>query len=328
MKHNPRLNEKWRACRLRRIHPLSAGTAARCELIHRCRTGCCELTACSAVALPPEAGAHGELPAACMAIKAGRSPRAARERSIVLVSRVRAMAKPTRLNRRSAWLQVEAVPALRWHVDPKKVKKKHTVRRRRSDHAHQSEKHLWAPVSTRCLGYLRGGSAAVAYFYADGANFNAIVGRVRPTGGLFSCVDAKCHINLHKTFSRRRIGGGGPGAGPFVLSESSRAVVCRAVHVLEKEGPPVFVSRRTLSLVIASRSTHVAPLTVSMGMFGSRYLYICPFADGSGRRAKRCGGRRALPRARESRALDEQIERGFALRLSSLDHIRAMHEQR
>jgi glycine dehydrogenase subunit 2 len=55
--------------------------------------------------------------------------------------------------------------------------------------------------------------AAGAYFYADGANFNAIVGKVRP-GDLG--VDAM-HINLHKTFSTPH-GGGGPGAGPVALS--------------------------------------------------------------------------------------------------------------
>ena len=55
---------------------------------------------------------------------------------------------------------------------------------------------------------------AGAYFYCDGANFNAIAGRVRP-GDLG--IDAM-HINLHKTFSTPH-GGGGPGAGPVVLSE-------------------------------------------------------------------------------------------------------------
>jgi glycine dehydrogenase subunit 2 len=55
---------------------------------------------------------------------------------------------------------------------------------------------------------------AGAYFYCDGANFNAIVGKVRP-GDLG--VDAM-HINLHKTFSTPH-GGGGPGAGPVVLSQ-------------------------------------------------------------------------------------------------------------
>ena len=57
-------------------------------------------------------------------------------------------------------------------------------------------------------------AAAGAYFYCDGANFNAIMGRVKP-GELG--VDAM-HINLHKTFSTPH-GGGGPGAGPVVFSE-------------------------------------------------------------------------------------------------------------
>jgi len=56
--------------------------------------------------------------------------------------------------------------------------------------------------------------AVGGYFYCDGANFNAIVGRVRP-GDLG--VDAM-HINLHKTFSTPH-GGGGPGSGPTVLSD-------------------------------------------------------------------------------------------------------------
>jgi glycine dehydrogenase subunit 2 len=49
---------------------------------------------------------------------------------------------------------------------------------------------------------------ANGYFYCDGANFNAIVGKVRP-GDLG--IDAM-HINLHKTFSTPH-GGGGPGSG-------------------------------------------------------------------------------------------------------------------
>ena len=56
--------------------------------------------------------------------------------------------------------------------------------------------------------------AAGAYFYCDGANFNAIAGRVRP--GDLGVV--AMHIYLHKTFSTP-LGGGGPGAGPVVLSQ-------------------------------------------------------------------------------------------------------------
>jgi glycine dehydrogenase subunit 2 len=70
--------------------------------------------------------------------------------------------------------------------------------------------------------------AAGGYVYCDGANFNAIVGRVRP-GDLG--VDAM-HINLHKTFSTPH-GGGGPGSGPVVLSEALAPVRAAA---LRREG--------------------------------------------------------------------------------------------
>jgi glycine dehydrogenase subunit 2 len=45
--------------------------------------------------------------------------------------------------------------------------------------------------------------------YYDGANLNAILGKVRPADMGFDVI----HINLHKTFSTPH-GGGGPGAGP------------------------------------------------------------------------------------------------------------------
>ena len=53
-----------------------------------------------------------------------------------------------------------------------------------------------------------------ALLYMDGANFNALVGRMRP--GDWG-VDVM-HFNLHKTFSTPH-GGGGPGSGPVGVSE-------------------------------------------------------------------------------------------------------------
>jgi glycine dehydrogenase subunit 2 len=50
------------------------------------------------------------------------------------------------------------------------------------------------------------------YFYCDGANYNAIVGKVRPSD---VGVDVM-HFNLHKTFSTPH-GGGGPGSGPIAV---------------------------------------------------------------------------------------------------------------
>jgi glycine dehydrogenase subunit 2 len=85
--------------------------------------------------------------------------------------------------------------------------------------------------------------AAGAYFYCDGANFNAIVGRVRP-GDLG--IDAM-HINLHKTFSTPH-GGGGPGSGPVVFSEALAPYVpvpyvthgADGFRLVEHDGPDSF----------------------------------------------------------------------------------------
>jgi glycine dehydrogenase subunit 2 len=51
--------------------------------------------------------------------------------------------------------------------------------------------------------------------YYDGANFNSIVGIVRPGDMGFDIV----HLNLHKTFATPH-GGGGPGSGPLAVTES------------------------------------------------------------------------------------------------------------
>src|SRR5438094_5042993 len=50
--------------------------------------------------------------------------------------------------------------------------------------------------------------------YYDGANLNAILGKVRPGDMGFDVM----HINLHKTFATPH-GGGGPGGGPVAVSE-------------------------------------------------------------------------------------------------------------
>ena len=65
--------------------------------------------------------------------------------------------------------------------------------------------------------------------YYDGANLNAILGKVRPGDMGFDVV----HVNLHKTFSTPH-GGGGPGAGPVGVSE--RLVPFLPVPMAGKEG--------------------------------------------------------------------------------------------
>ena len=66
--------------------------------------------------------------------------------------------------------------------------------------------------------------------YYDGANLNAILGRVRPGDMGFDVI----HMNLHKTFSTPH-GGGGPGAGPVGVSERLRPFL-PIPYVVEERG--------------------------------------------------------------------------------------------
>lgn len=65
--------------------------------------------------------------------------------------------------------------------------------------------------------------------YYDGANLNAILGKVLPGDMGFDVV----HLNLHKTFSTPH-GGGGPGSGPVGVSERLRPFLPVPMVALEQ----------------------------------------------------------------------------------------------
>jgi len=71
--------------------------------------------------------------------------------------------------------------------------------------------------------------AAGGLLYYDGANLNAILGKVRPGDMGFDVL----HLNLHKTFSTPH-GGGGPGAGPVLVAERLRPFL--PVPLVENDG--------------------------------------------------------------------------------------------
>ena len=213
MKHNPRLNEKMaRLAGFSDIHPLQPQSTVQGalqlmdELAHWLKT----LTGMPAVALSPKAGAHGEL-CGMMAI------RAAIQAKGELATRTRVLVPESAhgTNPATAALlgfKVDGIPANEdGRVDLEAFKAKL-----------DTDVAAIMLTNPNTCGLFERDIIEIAdalhdvggYFYCDGANFNAIVGRVRP-GDLG--VDAM-HINLHKTFSTPH-GGGGPGSGPTVLSE-------------------------------------------------------------------------------------------------------------
>ena len=112
---------------------------------------------------------------------------------------------------------------------------------------------------------------AGGYFYCDGANFNAIAGKVKP-GDLG--VDAM-HINLHKTFSTPH-GGGGPGSGPTVLSEAL-APFAPAPYVVNDDGVYRLIETRRAAKAEGEAAKSIGRLTAfhgQMGMFTRALSYM------------------------------------------------------
>ncbi|MBA4790847.1 MAG: aminomethyl-transferring glycine dehydrogenase subunit GcvPB [Rhizobiales bacterium] len=210
MKHNPRLNERMaRLAGFADVHPLQPVSTVQGALgvITELNRWLLELTGMAAVAFTPKAGAHGEL-CGMMAIKAAHAAKG-QARSIVLVPESAHGTNPAT----AALLgyEVKSIPARPdGTVDAEAVKAALTPEVAALMLTNPNTCGLF---ERDVVAIAEAVHAAGAYFYADGANFNAILGKVR-IGDLG--VDAM-HINLHKTFSTPH-GGGGPGAGPVVLS--------------------------------------------------------------------------------------------------------------
>jgi len=99
--------------------------------------------------------------------------------------------------------------------------------------------------------------------YMDGANMNALVGKVRP--GDFG-VDVM-HLNLHKTFSTPH-GGGGPGSGPVAVKQMLEPYLPKPVVITKADGTLGFEYDRPHSV------GRVRAFYGNFGMFVRALAYI------------------------------------------------------
>ena len=212
MKHNPRLNEKVaRLPGLADIHPLQPVSTVQgaLRLIDTLAHWIKTLTGMPAVAMSPAAGAHGEL-CGLMTARAALEARGDARKRVLVPDSAHGTNPATAA---ICGYAVEAIPLNdRGRVDLAALKA-----------ALDDDVAAFMLTNPNTCGLFEDEileqSQAVhdagAFFYCDGANFNAIVGRVRPGDLGIDCM----HLNLHKTFSTPH-GGGGPGSGPVVLSEA------------------------------------------------------------------------------------------------------------
>jgi glycine dehydrogenase subunit 2 len=272
MKHNPRLNEKVaRMPGFADVHPLQPVSTVQGAfgVMAELADWLLQLTGMAAVAMSPKAGAHGEL-CGLLAIRAALEARGD-ARSVILVPESAHGTNPA--TAAFCGYRVEDIPAT---PDGRVNVAALTARLGPDVAAVMITNPNTCGLFERDLKTIADAvHAAGALVYCDGANFNAIVGRVRP-GDLG--VDAM-HINLHKTFSTPH-GGGGPGAGPVVLS-AALAPFAPLPFVEKADGGYRLVEEETVAEHHGQSFGRMTAFHGQMGMFTRALTYILSHgADG------------------------------------------------
>ena len=206
MKYNPRVNEAVaRIEGLAEAHPyrpeaLAQGALEIIDLLQRCLL---DITGMDAITLQPAAGAHGEF-TGILLTRAWHESQGNPRRKVLIPDSAHGTNPATAAivgyaveNLKSSAEGTIDLEALARQVDEETAALMLTNPSTLG--VFESQIHKIADIL----------HAKGALLYMDGANMNALVGKVRP--GDFG-VDVM-HLNLHKTFSTPH-GGGGPGSGP------------------------------------------------------------------------------------------------------------------
>ncbi len=213
MKYNPKINEEVAAFEgFQQLHPLQpeSGAQGTMALMHELLRLLSEVTGMSWGTLQPFAGAHGEFTGMKL-FKACFEKRGETGRTKVLVPDSAHGTNP-------ASAHLAGFEVVEIHSDSRGLVSVESLK----EHLDESLAGIMM-TNPNTLGLFEEDILEISraihdvggLLYYDGANLNAIVGKVRPGDMGFDVV----HLNLHKTFSTPH-GGGGPGAGPVLVCET------------------------------------------------------------------------------------------------------------
>ncbi len=228
MKYNPKVND---ALALREgftaLHPAQPDTDCQgsMELIHELGELLCRITGFPSVTLQPVAGSHGELTALFM-IRACLEARGDARRQVVIPDSAHGT-NPASIAF-AGYDVVEVKSDEKGLVDLEHLKRVLGPQTAAFMITNPNTLGIYEPRIREITQLVH---EAGGLCYMDGANLNALLGLVQPAKSGFDIM----HINLHKTFSVPH-GGGGPGAGPLVLSEELAPFRPGPVVVRDEQG--------------------------------------------------------------------------------------------
>ncbi len=271
MKYNPKVNEDVaRLSGFAQLHPMQSteATQGALALMHGLQRFLAELTGMDDVSLAPSAGAQGELAGILIARAYLRANGGAGRRRVLVPDSAHGTNPATAA---MAGFEVASLPS-----DADGNTDLAALERALDEDGDgvaalmltlPSTLGLFEPRIVRIAELLH---AHGALLYGDGANMNAVLGRVKPGDLGFDVF----HLNLHKTFSTPH-GGGGPGAGPIAV-KAHLAPFLPTPHVRQNEGNG--------RLVLATPERSIGRLGSFHGNFGvlvRAYAYILSLgADG------------------------------------------------
>ncbi|MBD5278364.1 MAG: aminomethyl-transferring glycine dehydrogenase subunit GcvPB [Bacteroides sp.] len=212
MKYNPKINEELAASSdFSGLHPLQSPETVQgaLELYWNLQNALANLAGFKEFTLNPYAGAHGEL-TGLMVMRSYHMARGDHKRTKVIVPDSAHGTNPA--SAMVAGLEVVEVksrPNGSIDIDDLKPLLNDEVAG-----IMMTNPNTLGMFETEILEIAKLVHEAGGLLYYDGANFNPLLGKVRPGDMGFDIM----HINLHKTFSTPH-GGGGPGSGPVGVAE-------------------------------------------------------------------------------------------------------------
>jgi glycine dehydrogenase subunit 2 len=260
MKYNPRVNEVVaRFEGLANAHPsqpekISQGALRIIKTLSECLT---EITGMDAITLQPAAGAHGEM-TGLLIVRSWQQSKGNPRKKILIPDSAHGTNPATAASvgyavenlksNASGMVDIAALAAqMNEDVAAFMLTNPNTLG------IFEQDIHKIADIM-----HAKGG-----LLYMDGANMNALVGKVRP--GDFG-VDVM-HLNLHKTFSTPH-GGGGPGSGPVAVKQGLEPFLPKPVILTKPDGTLGFEYDRPQSV------GRVRAFYGNFGMFVRALAYI------------------------------------------------------
>lgn len=212
MKYNPRgVHKAASISGLLNRHPLAPEKASQgsLQIFYELQNYLAEITGMPGVSLTPMAGSQGEFAGVAM-IKAYHQSRGDSARNEMLIPDAAHGTNPASAAM-CGYKIVELVTRKDGDLDLEELKAKIGPKTAGIMLTNPSTLGLFMRQIKEIAAIVH---QAGGLLYYDGANLNAILGRVRPGDMGFDVM----HLNLHKTFATPH-GGGGPGAGPVAVGK-------------------------------------------------------------------------------------------------------------